>query len=144
MDNTYEDNLKNIKKLSRYWAWQSKHDRKASRVIDLEQRKDRKYLVVASNTSAREGHTGISLNTYSGCTLITYNEMWEHDGKWVPVREEDFKAGQYQYRVVDNVKVKLNDDYDAIVSKDTIEVGCQTFPISILDELVEARKQIVG
>lgn len=34
--------------------------------------------------------------------------------------------------------VKLNDTYDAVVSKDTITVGCQTFPIGKLRELQEA------
>lgn len=37
------------------------------------------------------------------------------------------------------VTVKLNDKYDAIVSKDTVVVGCQTFPIDIIDKLVKAR-----
>lgn len=36
------------------------------------------------------------------------------------------------------IKVKLNDKYTAIVSKDIITVGCQTFPTSILKELNEA------
>lgn len=35
-------------------------------------------------------------------------------------------------------KVKLNDTYEAIISKDTIKVGCQTFPISILADLNDA------
>jgi len=38
--------------------------------------------------------------------------------------------------------VKLNASYDAIVTKETIQVGCQTFPISILDELVEAKNKL--
>lgn len=38
--------------------------------------------------------------------------------------------------------VKLNDNYQAVVSKDTIKVGCQTFPVSILDELKEAHKKL--
>jgi hypothetical protein len=42
----------------------------------------------------------------------------------------------------DSVKIKLNDTYDADVTKDTIVVGCQTYPISILDELIAARKSL--
>ena len=42
----------------------------------------------------------------------------------------------------DHAIVKLNDNYDAKITKDTIEVGCQTFPISILDELVAALKKL--
>ncbi len=37
-----------------------------------------------------------------------------------------------------NVEVKLNDEYTAVVTKDTIVVGCQTFPISALTALNEA------
>lgn len=37
------------------------------------------------------------------------------------------------------VKVKLNDTYTATVTADTIEVGCQKFPIGVLDELIKAR-----
>jgi hypothetical protein len=40
------------------------------------------------------------------------------------------------------MSVKLNDDYTAVISKDEIQVGCQTFPISILDELLNAHKSI--
>jgi len=37
--------------------------------------------------------------------------------------------------------VKLNHEYTATITKDTIKVGCQTFPISILDKLQDARKK---
>lgn len=36
------------------------------------------------------------------------------------------------------VTVKLNDSYSAVVSKDTVKVGCQTFPIDILKKLQTA------
>lgn len=39
--------------------------------------------------------------------------------------------------------VELNSTYTAKVTKDTIEVGCQTFPISILDELIAAHESII-
>jgi len=41
------------------------------------------------------------------------------------------------------VEVKLNSTYTAIVTNDTVEVGCQKFPISIIDELVKARKTVL-
>lgn len=41
-----------------------------------------------------------------------------------------------------NISVELNSTHTAVVSKDTIVVGCQTFPISILDKLIEARDAI--
>ena len=39
-------------------------------------------------------------------------------------------------------EVVLNESYTAKVYSDKIEVGCQTFPISILDELIEARNSL--
>jgi hypothetical protein len=36
------------------------------------------------------------------------------------------------------VTVKLNDKYSAVVTNQTITVGCQTFPVSIVEELTKA------
>ena len=44
----------------------------------------------------------------------------------------------------DSVKVKLNDTYTAIVTRDEIKVGCQTFKIGILTSLLAAHKKITG
>jgi hypothetical protein len=41
-----------------------------------------------------------------------------------------------------SVKVKLNDNHTAEVFKDKIVVDCQTFPISVLDELYNAHESI--
>jgi hypothetical protein len=43
---------------------------------------------------------------------------------------------------VEEVEVRLKNNYSAIVSKDTIKVGCQTFPSSILEELMTAYKSL--
>lgn len=40
------------------------------------------------------------------------------------------------------IKIKLNDTHEAEISNNGIKVGCQTFPLDIIDELVEARKQL--
>jgi hypothetical protein len=40
------------------------------------------------------------------------------------------------------VKVKLNENHTAEVSKDGIKVGCQTFPIGIVEELEKAIKSL--
>lgn len=60
--------------------------------------------------------------------------------------------GNYSYPMCDKVTivpdkptsiaVKLNDSYEAVVTKDSIKVGCQTFPISILKELNEAAAKL--
>ena len=39
-------------------------------------------------------------------------------------------------------KVKLNSDYTATVTKETIKVGCQTFPVSILKDLQKALESL--
>lgn len=43
-----------------------------------------------------------------------------------------------------SVEVKLNDNHTAIVSADTVKVGCQTFPASIISELAEAHNKVLG
>jgi hypothetical protein len=46
------------------------------------------------------------------------------------------------YQKPTSVSVKLNNQYDAIVTSDTIQVGCQKFPISILKSLQDAHKSL--
>lgn len=46
------------------------------------------------------------------------------------------------FKVVEDVKIVLNSSYTAILSDSGIKVGCQTFPLDIIDKLVEARKQL--
>ena len=36
------------------------------------------------------------------------------------------------------IKIKLNSDYSAVVSKDDVKVGCQTFPHSVIEEMYAA------
>ena len=40
------------------------------------------------------------------------------------------------------ITVKLNDSYNAIVSKDTVKVGCKTFKMDVIHEIVEANKSL--
>lgn len=39
-------------------------------------------------------------------------------------------------------KVYLNEDYTAIVSKTHVEVGCQKFPIEVVESILEASKRL--
>lgn len=135
MNNTKE-NINLFKKISRYWAWQSNNNSENNRVVDLEDpnlSSGTFFKIVASNKRYK-------LGSYSDPTFVYSGSPYTADGKWVPVQESEFK--NYKYRKTSSKKVKLNDDYDAIVSKDTIQVGCQTFPISILDDLAKALKEI--
>lgn len=40
------------------------------------------------------------------------------------------------------IEVKLNETYNAKIYMDKIQVGCQTFPITILDELLKAHNKL--
>ena len=40
------------------------------------------------------------------------------------------------------ITIKLNSEYSAIVSKGGIEVGCQKFPLTVIDELVKAKAEL--
>ena len=43
----------------------------------------------------------------------------------------------------ESIKVKLNSEYEAVVSKNEVKVGCQTFPISIIQDLVNAKDELL-
>lgn len=66
-----------------------------------------------------------------------------HESGSAESREADtvFQNGGFQ--VIEDQKVILNSSYTAIISSEGIKVGCQTFPLEIIDKLVEARKQLV-
>jgi hypothetical protein len=40
------------------------------------------------------------------------------------------------------ITVKLNDEYSAEVSKTGVKVGCQTFPLEVIDELAKVKKSL--
>lgn len=42
------------------------------------------------------------------------------------------------------VEVKLNKEYTAKFTATSFSVGCQTFPLSVIDELVKARNEVLG
>lgn len=46
--------------------------------------------------------------------------------------------------VVDEFKVKLNETYTAIVSLNGVEVGCQTFPIEKIKDILKAHQQLIS
>lgn len=41
------------------------------------------------------------------------------------------------------ISVKLNDRHTAVVSSEGIKVGCQTFPLGVIDALVTAREEVL-
>lgn len=42
-----------------------------------------------------------------------------------------------------NQSVKLNSEHTAVITSKEITVGCQTFPLSIIDDLVRARDKVL-
>jgi hypothetical protein len=61
-------------------------------------------------------------------------KLWNYEGSWINYDEVVEKPNE--------IEVKLNESYNATVREDTIRVGCQTFPISIIDDLVKAKKEL--
>jgi hypothetical protein len=53
-----------------------------------------------------------------------------------------FHGTQYAHKGTRVASVKLNDNYSAEVSRDTVKVGCQTFPASKIAELAEALEKV--
>lgn len=50
----------------------------------------------------------------------------------------------YDLEWVDDTEfVKLNDEYTAILTTKEVKVGCQTFPLEVIDLLVEAKNEVL-
>lgn len=73
---------------------------------------------------------------------ITYGEFKNYEKKYshVPLISTDdlFSA---EKEII--VKVKLNSEYEATVSKAGIVVGCQTFPLDIVEKLMAAKNKLM-
>lgn len=70
---------------------------------------------------------------------ITYGRREPYAGRLVITLDDLYIA---PFAKPNLVSVVLNSSHTAKVTKDNIEVGCQTFPISVLDELVKARDSL--
>lgn len=79
----------------------------------------------------------------SNMTTITIDNVVNQYGFCVYVCGTDAKFDVMSVTIIpDYVSVELSKGYKAIVKKDTIQVGCQIFPISILEELNKAHKSL--
>lgn len=65
-----------------------------------------------------------------------------YGGKVVTVDELIDIIGDINEKKKRTETVILNSAYTAIISRDSITVGCQTFDLSIVDKLVEARNKV--
>jgi hypothetical protein len=76
------------------------------------------------------------------CSNLVKDEI-QNKGYAVVLSDDNFAHPVELVKLTTKSKeVVLNDRYTAKVYTDKIKVGCQTFPISILDELIEARNSL--
>jgi hypothetical protein len=54
----------------------------------------------------------------------------------------DLTDGGWEEHSLREIEVKLNNEYIAVVSKDGVKVGCQTFGLEKIEELAKALKEI--
>jgi hypothetical protein len=71
------------------------------------------------------------------------NSAIENDGYAVYVENRDYVTLIGDVELLTNV-IKLTDDYNATINKDSIEVGCQTIPIEKVKELLEKWEALHG
>lgn len=114
--------VKNMLAISRYWIWET-DDTGVQRMVDLEK-----------DESIAWNFTGDAPTTYEDSYKSEYNpEVSNESGRWRPARLSEMKKFK-SYKPPHEI-VELNKEYHAKVYKDKIEVGCQTFPIEILEKL---------
>lgn len=87
-------------------------------------------------------HLSVTNKWGDNCSALVKEYLTTHE--YCVVLHSNYVAVPYDSveLVPDEIEVKLNDTYTAKVTKDSIKVGCQTFPVSILKELNEALKNL--
>lgn len=97
--------------------------------------------------------------TWRGANPATTHATHTTETKWVTVypntkemdytQDETFNHGDRKLITLDDlykqpttIEVKLNSEYTAVVSKDGLKVGCQTFNLSVIDDLAKAKKEV--
>ncbi len=100
-----------------------------------------KTPLTQSETSYRE-ESAISIEIESGRKLLLRASITFYQSR--PDDYEIITIDQFyeKYVLSQKATVKLNDEYTAEITKDEVKVGCQTFPASILQKLVDAHKTL--
>jgi hypothetical protein len=70
-------------------------------------------------------------------------QYWNIKGIYTVQEIDAFLAEAKRLKRV-NKQVKLNNEYTAIVTKNGIDVGCINLPLSIIDDLIKARKEVLS
>jgi hypothetical protein len=103
-------------------------------------------LTIGGNPEINRG--AIAFETYKDYTRIDLSDLnyrLDSGSKEVSLKEFILKAASSAKDVEikpSEIKVPLNSEYDAKVRKDTVTVGCQTFPYSKIEEILEAHKSL--
>ncbi len=79
-----------------------------------------------------------TLTTEDNELSVLVNDEVVANGFCVCVRDNCYSVPINMIELIKDVKVTLNSKYNATVTKETITVGCQTFPVSILKDLQTA------
>lgn len=83
---------------------------------------------------------GLDLSPNADQSSLTRDEV-DKLGYSVYVKYGNHLVPVDRVKLIENIEVKLNKSYTAKVNAETITVGCQTFPVSILSDLSKAVKQ---
>ena len=83
---------------------------------------------------------GLDLSPHDNQSNLTRAE-YDKLGYSVYVKYDSCRVPVDQVKLIEHIDVKLNKSYTAKVNAETITVGCQTFPVSILADLSKAVEQ---
>lgn len=83
---------------------------------------------------------GLDLSPNTDQSSLTRDEV-DTLGYSVYVKYGNCRVPVDTVKLIENIEVKLNASYTAKVNAETITVGCQTFPVSILSDLSKAVEQ---
>lgn len=90
-----------------------------------------------TNTPSMSDHSVLVVEEVERNGICVY--VRDERRRQIPVNCEDYlEVAKPEY-----ISLKLNEDYTAKVYKDKLTVGCQTFPISILDDLKALHAQVI-
>lgn len=77
------------------------------------------------------------------CGSSACEQYFDKHGFCVKVKFDAYAVPITMITVLPQVKeLKLNDSYTAVIHKDRVEVGCQTFPIEQVEEILKLSKEL--
>ena len=83
-----------------------------------------------------------------GTNVLYFNKGEDYFGGWTEIATQSLKYKQVtlaqlvEMLTPEEIKVELNSEYTAIVTKEGVKVGCQSFPTSKIRELAKALDEV--